>query len=136
MPSYQLLTCSIALAGDLGNVVVRGDWKPITYPELIVLEFVHGENAITDVFECGYTEEREPREEKERLMIVYGKGLADQLFPGHAIQLPVANEKYKPRLVGTLVNPGPPIPAEPPVEIDPEIAASARQAAPGKRAAP
>jgi hypothetical protein len=134
MPQYQMLTCSVALAGDLGNVVVRGAWNPVTYPELIVLEFVHGENAITDVFECGHTEEREPREEKERLMIVYGKGLADQLFPGHAIQLPVANEKYKPRLVGTLINPGPPIPAEPPVEIDPEIAASARQTAPGKRA--
>jgi hypothetical protein len=134
MPQYQMLVCSVALAGDLGNVVVRGAWNPVTYPELIVLEFVHGENAITDVFECGHTEEREPREEKERLMIVYGKGLADQLFPGHAIQLPVANEKYKPRLVGTLINPGPPIPAEPPVEIDPEIAASARQTAPGKRA--
>lgn len=122
MPEYQLLTCSIALAGDLGNVMVRGAWKPVTYPELIVLQFMHGENAITEIFECGRTEERDPREEKTRLMVLYGGDLVDkQLFPGHMSQLPIANERYKPRLVGTLMNPLPPE-----TEIDPEIAGAPR----------
>ena len=132
MPEYQLLTCNIALSGDLGNVVARGAWKPVTYPELIVLQFLHGEHAVTEIFECGHTEDREPREEKARLMAMYGAPLVDkELFPGHMSQLPVANEKYKPRLVGTLVNPGSPeaIPPEPPVEIDPDIVANAQRRA-------
>jgi hypothetical protein len=126
MASYQLLTCTIALAGDIQQVVSRGAERPVTYPELIVLQFLHGEQAVTEVFECGYTEDREPRHEKERLMGIYGGPLVDkQLFPGHNIQMPVKNEKYKPRMVGTLINPGPPIPAEPPLEIDPDIVAGA-----------
>jgi hypothetical protein len=128
MPEYQLLTCNIALAGDLMNIVARHAHRPVTYPELIVLEFLHGENSITDVFECGYTEERDAREEKARLVNTYGPVVELQLFPGHNIQMPVSNAKFKPRLIGTLVNPAPPIPAEPPMEIDPDIvAAAARQ---------
>jgi hypothetical protein len=129
MANYQLLTCSIALAGDLQQIVVRGHWKPVTYAELIVLQFLHGEQAVSDVFECGH-EEREPRDEKQRLMVIYGAPLINNLFPGHMSQLPEKHDRYKPRLVGTLVNPGPPVPAEPPLEIDPEIAASVRQPAP------
>jgi hypothetical protein len=123
MASYQLLTCTIALAGDVTQTVVRGAERAVTYPELIVLEFLHGENAVTEVFECGYTEDTEPRLERERLMHIYGAVVDKHLFPGHNIQMPVATDRYKPRLVGTLVNPGPPPVEPPPVEIDPEIAA-------------
>jgi hypothetical protein len=127
MSNYQLLTCNIALAGDIQQIVARNAFNPITYPELIVLSFLHGETAITDVFECGYTEDREPRIERERLMHIYGKVVHEHLFPGHNIQMPVSTDRYKPRLIGTLVNPGngDAIPPDAPIEIDPDIVEAA-----------
>ncbi len=128
MAHYQLLTCNVALSGDLGNVVARDQYQPITYPELIVLQHLHGEQSITDVFECGETEDVEPKREKERLMILYGAELVDRhIFPGHGIQVPEKNDRYKPRLVGTIVNPGPPgtpplTPLETPQDVDPVAA--------------
>lgn len=133
MPAYQLLTCTIALAGDVTQTVVRHQFNPITYPEFIVIEFLHGEHAISDVFMCGETEDRDSRQERERLMHIYGPGPVEHLFPGHNIQMPVSNDRYKPRMVGTIVNPrvddpGPAVMAA--EEIDPDIARPVRDVPP------
>ena len=96
MPRYQQLGCTIAIAGDLLNVVVRGQSRPITLPELVVLRFLHGENAINDIFQVGHTENRKPVEEKNRLIEVYG-AVVDQLFPGYQINLPVEDRGFRVR---------------------------------------
>lgn len=127
---FQLLTCQVALASDITQVVHRHEYCPVTYPELIVLQFLHGETAVTEIFDCGRTEDRTAGEEIQRLRDTYRNDVVDRLFPGHGITIPVDTERYRPRLVGTLVNPGPPVPPEPPVsavtivepDIDPDIA--------------
>ena len=66
---FQLLTCHVALAGDITQVVHRHAHAPVTYPELIVLQFLHGETAVTEIFDCGRTEDRTAAEEIQRLRI-------------------------------------------------------------------
>jgi hypothetical protein len=126
MSKYQLLECNVALAGDLLNVVNRSAFRPITYPELIVLEFLHGESAVSDVFDVGETADMPPQVEKRRLEDTYGDVVGKHLFPGHHFQLPERNDRFQRRLVGTKVNPGP-APQVTDTEVDPAIAAGAKK---------
>ena len=48
MPAFHLLRCMVALGGDEGNQVYRDRDRPIVFPELPILQFMHGEEAITD----------------------------------------------------------------------------------------
>jgi hypothetical protein len=99
MSVYQLLECHVALAGDILNVVHRDEYRPITYPELLVLRYMHGENAITDIYDVGAVE-RDDEREMERLCLTYSKELVkDRLFPGAGIRLPNGDNRYKPRVV-------------------------------------
>ena len=119
MPKYQLLSCRIALSGDLGNVVVRGASRPITYPELIVLNVLHGESSISSILECGETEDTHRDVEFRRLADTYGDEIMKMLFPGHAINLPERNDRY-PR--DKSLAPLPPPVSPDTDEIDPQIA--------------
>ena len=128
MPRYQLLTCRIALSGDVGNVVVRSASRPITYPELIVLSVLHGESSISSIEDCGETEERHRDEEFLRLGHIYDEKLIKTLFPGHAINLPERDDRYPRSML-----PAPVSPDTTPVQddIDPLIATQSNQ--PAKR---
>lgn len=95
MPKYQLLSCRIRLAGDVGNEVVRSAFRPVTYPELIVLGVLHGESSITHIEDVGETEDISGNEEFLRLGHIYDEKLIKTLFPGHAINLPERNNSYK-----------------------------------------
>jgi hypothetical protein len=101
MAQFQLLTCDIALGGDKQNVVARHDLTPITYPEYLVLKFVHGgssdESPITNIFACG-TVEREPAEEMARLLETYGAVVRNTIFTGQQ-PLPLGDEKFRPAML-------------------------------------
>lgn len=118
MARYQLLSCRIALSGDVGNVVVRSAFRPVTYPELIVLGVLHGESSISSILDVGETEEMNGNDEFLRLGHVYDEKLIKTLFPGHAINLPERNDRY-PKA------PPPPVVSQDTAsdEIDPLIAA-------------
>ena len=105
MSTFQLLSCDIALGGDILNVVARHAFIPVTYPEMLILRYLHGESAVTQVFEVG-TVEREDAAERERLVETYGSVVREKLFPGMGQRLPASDDRYKPRLVGTKANPG------------------------------
>ena len=132
MPKYQLLTCRIALSGDVGNVVVRSASRPITYPELIVLSVLHGESSISSIEDCGETEERNRDEEFLRLGHIYDEKLVKTLFPGHAINLPERNDRYPRSKLPAPVSPPASQPSvdtvSPQDEIDPLIAAQNQSA--------
>jgi hypothetical protein len=81
MAEYQLLRCAVALAGDREQVVVRGRHDPILFPELIVLQYIHGEDAITDVHVVG-TCEMALDEAWTRMITLYGEEPVKQVFPG------------------------------------------------------
>jgi hypothetical protein len=91
MADFQLLACHIALAGDPRSVVPRGKDAPVTYPELAVLQSIHGQDAVTDVYEIG-TVERSPREERERLNLRYTKAAVEGVFPGSMTSLPARGD--------------------------------------------
>lgn len=88
MPAFQLLRCKIALAGDREQVVHRHRDNPILYPELLVLQFIHGDDAITDLATVGvwnttYTNVM------DRLCALYGDEAVKEVYPGARPQLPL-----------------------------------------------
>jgi len=87
MPNFQLLSCIVALGGDQNNKTAKGFDRPVTYPEYLVLQYLHGEASVLDVKEVGRIE-RSDREERDRLTYVYG-GVVVELFPGLQPRMPV-----------------------------------------------
>jgi hypothetical protein len=75
----QILSANVALAGDARNVVARGTDNPITFPEAVILQTVHGKSAVTDMVELR-REDREPAKEHERLTRKYGR-VVTEVFP-------------------------------------------------------
>jgi hypothetical protein len=90
MPQYQLLRCLVALGGDDGTTVYRDRHRPIMFPELIVLQHIHGEDAVTDVHVVG-TCEMAADETMIRLLTIYGEETVKEVFPGARPQLPRAD---------------------------------------------
>lgn len=80
---FQLLSAFINLHGSRDNVVFRGPDEPITYPEALVLQAIHGGSEhVHTLVEVGSVE-RQPGEEYDRLMSIYGATVA-AMFPGAA----------------------------------------------------
>lgn len=90
MPNYQLLRCEIALGGDRGNTVVRGRFNPITYPELQLMQYIHGEDAVWDVHVVG-TCDMSNEEMGQRLKIIYQEDDLKEMFPGARPRFPTGD---------------------------------------------
>jgi hypothetical protein len=69
-------------------VVVRDAFNPVSYPEIEVLRFIHGDDAVLDVKAIAKVEQSE-REEKERLSLKYGTTTLETVFPGRNPQMPM-----------------------------------------------
>lgn len=89
----QMLTCNIALAGDLTQIVHRGEAEPVSFPELLILQNLHGKDAIRDVAQVG-EDERDSATERDRLIAVYGNAV-HQVFPAEYQELPVADFRIR-----------------------------------------
>lgn len=76
----HLCTAFIALGGDTNNVVFRGPDNPVSWPEVGVIQFLHGEEAVYNI-EAIQNVERRGVAEKDRLVSIYGP-IVDQLYPG------------------------------------------------------
>jgi hypothetical protein len=90
MAEYQLLRCMVSLGGDGSTVVLRDRSRPILFPELVVLQFMHGEEAVTDVHVVG-TCEMSTDEAMTRLVTIYGADVIKEIFPGARPNLPRAD---------------------------------------------
>jgi len=105
MPAFQLLRCMVALGGDQGNQVYRHRDQPIVFPELPILQLIHGDEAITDIFVVG-TWEASNDEVLTRLQTLYQPETIRDVFPGNRPRLPVGDASiprctlpiYKPQL--------------------------------------
>src|SRR5262245_9758348 len=87
MPSYQLLRCMVALGGDNDNTVYRDRSRPIAFPELAILQNIHGGDAITDIHVVGMW--HAPNEEVLlRLQVLYGEEAVKEVYPGVRPKLP------------------------------------------------
>lgn len=74
-------TAKVAITGDLNNVMVRGSFQPISWPELEILRTLHGEESVTDV-EPFVRVPQPPKAERERLSLIYGNDVLTHIWGG------------------------------------------------------
>jgi hypothetical protein len=77
----DFVACKIALGGDPANIIYRGPDLPVSWPEIRVLQHLHGED---NVFDCEYvgSESVTSQAEKMRLLGLYGAEAVNICFPG------------------------------------------------------
>lgn len=90
----KLYTCKLHVAGDIRSVTIKGERNPVSYPEILVLRAIHGDDAVRDIEPCkdqrpGRSEAGEPG----YLAARYGHGLVQQMFPGVRPQMPFDAEQ-------------------------------------------
>jgi hypothetical protein len=75
------VACKIALGGDSNNVIWRGPDVPVSWPEIRVLQHLHGED---NVFDCEYVghDSSTTQAEKMRLLGLYGTEAVNICYPG------------------------------------------------------
>ncbi len=117
MPAFQLLRCMVALGGDQGNQVYRHRDQPIVFPELPILQLIHGDEAITDIFVVG-TWEASNDEVLTRLQTLYQPETIRDVFPGNRPRLPVGDAS-NPRCTLPIYKPQPTRPASPDPKLRP-----------------
>jgi len=92
MPRYQLCSCYVALANDPEQVVHRGAERPVTLPEIEILNRIHGNETgyypVSDVEIVGYTVPRTDQQERQRLIEIYGSTAVHEAFPDTVRPLP------------------------------------------------
>jgi hypothetical protein len=96
----------IALGGDTGNIVYRDRSRPIAFPELPVLQWMHGQEAVSEIHVVGSWEATND-EVLERLQLLYGPEAVKEVYPGVRPRLPLSDPSvpfctlpvYKPRPV-------------------------------------
>lgn len=72
-------TAKIVLGQDPNNINVRGPHEAVSWPEVMVLMAIHGQDAVSDV-EPVRIAHTTVREELERLRGIYG-GAVERVFP-------------------------------------------------------
>ena len=77
----HFVTCTVRLAGDMRNEVVRDAFNPVSYPEVSVLQFIHGDDAVLNIKPIAAVQQS-ARAEKERLSLKYGTDVLETVFPG------------------------------------------------------
>jgi len=82
----QYCTCKVNLAGQNCHTVHYGTHNPVTWPEVQVLQAVHGDENVMDIMPCGLGEVW-PTEEKNRLIGIYGFKVVEACFPGRAFRM-------------------------------------------------
>ena len=66
----QYCTCKINLAGQNCHTVIYDQFNSVTWPEIQVLQALHGDENVMDIMPCGLGEVW-PTEEKNRLIDTY-----------------------------------------------------------------
>jgi|SRR5215831_2593696 len=117
MPSYQLLRCMVALGGDQGNQVYRDRSRPIVFPELPLLQFLHGDEAVSEVHVVG-TWHATNDEVLIRLQTLYAAEAVQAVFPGARPRLPTGDNSI-PRCTLPVYKPRPPEPDNPDPKLRP-----------------
>jgi hypothetical protein len=87
MSKFQLLRCEIALGGDREQIVARHRSNPVVFPEMLVLQHLHGEDAVQDVAVVGEWDASNDQV-LERLRSIYPAKAISDVFPGTKPKLP------------------------------------------------
>jgi hypothetical protein len=106
----QYCTCKINLSGQNYHTVLFGQFNPVTWPEVQVLQMLHGDENVMDIMPVGIGEVW-PAEEKNRLVSIYGPKVVEACFPGRAFRMEymMTEDENLPRYAdGKLVGPNDP----------------------------
>jgi hypothetical protein len=82
----QYCTCKVNLAGQNCHVVFYSQFDAVTWPEVQVLQAIHGDENVMEIMPCGIGETW-PTEEKNRLTAKYGHKVVEACFPGRAFRM-------------------------------------------------
>lgn len=74
------VTCMVAIAESVSQIIHRGEDNPVTHPEVEVLRELHGPDSVSEV-EYFDSVERTERDEMNRLRGIYGL-VVDKVYPG------------------------------------------------------
>jgi hypothetical protein len=77
----HLCSCKVNLSGQNVTIVHINEFDPVSWPEVQVLQLLHGEENVFDIKPVKITEVNH-RMEKDRLAIKYGYKPVEQIFPG------------------------------------------------------
>lgn len=126
----HLVACIIALGGDTGQLLHRGPHDPVSWPEVGVLQMIHGEDAVTDFTVVSEDDDATRQSEKLRLVSIYGAGIVEQVYPGRnpMMELTMPGAKKAPKKAkdeGAPTAP-PPVPEEAPKASGKKAAPSAK----------
>lgn len=103
MADFQLLTARIMLAGEKDSVVYRGAEAPLSYPEILIMQFMHGDDAVSEIMEVG-TLSMPNNDLLHHLRVTYPLGAVDRCFPGARPNLPTRSDEF-PKSHGVLMAP-------------------------------
>jgi hypothetical protein len=104
----------IAIGGDPRNIFSAGEFAPISWPEILILQYLHGDDSINNV-EPFTKVDQSPRAERQRLLSKYGEKAVTEVF---ARQNPAEMEAPRARLSNG-------IPWLNPITLKPEITGQA-----------
>lgn len=97
--AVQLVSCEVATGPNHETVVKRTAFRPVTYPETVILDRLHMQpgkpEAVRRVSHAGYVT-RSLRAEKKRLAEKYGSRIVEQVFPGQQPQMERFNQTDAP----------------------------------------
>lgn len=90
----------VLIGGDNRNVMVRSEFNPVSWPEVQVLQEVHGTGSVEDV-EPFVAVKQKAKDERERLARIYGEAPLQQIWGGR--NAPDELEAPEARLVSDLL---------------------------------
>lgn len=79
----QRVTCFIELGGDPRSILYRGADNPVPWPEVAVLQALHGQASVHTFAVADTVDRPTPWTEKQRLISVYGPAVVDAVYPGN-----------------------------------------------------
>lgn len=83
----HLCACMIDIADEKTNVLARGEENPVPWPEILVLQAIHGEQAIFDIRPVALGSRETPAREKERMMSIYGRDMVESVYAGRSFRM-------------------------------------------------
>lgn len=117
MAGFQLLRCVVGLGGDQSTQVYRDRTRPIVFPELPILQNIHGEDAVTDIHVVGMWETTQD-EVLARINQIYSPEAVREVFPGARPRLPTGDSTI-PRCTMPVYKPRSPKPESPDPKLTP-----------------
>src|SRR3954462_3825940 len=86
MSKVHYCRCRVNLAGQNCHIVSYDQHNPLTWPEVQVLQQLHGDENVMDIMPVRLGD-AVPAREKERLVAIYGYRVVETVFPGRNFRM-------------------------------------------------